>query len=612
VAGSVSGNQWARMTAPSKEVMLHSSPPLSPGVAPAGDAFNGAVAGAVQVLDAAPVVEVVSSLPVVVAAVSVVDAVDDPVDSGSVLAADVEVAITLDALGGTTAAVESVDDWSEPLLHAAPITTRATRAAPAWRTCTAALYARRSPRGWARADTLVGMANDPSSQSRPASPLWGHETELALANFDVSGQPLPIAIVHALAAIKAEAAAVNGARKTGDDAPRFAAIAVAAARVEAGEFDDHFLIDIFQTGSGTSTNMNVNEVVARLAADACGLAVHPNDDVNAGQSSNDTFPTAVTLAAVLAIDRELLPAIALVTESLRATAARFATVVKAGRTHMMDAVPIFLGDEFDGYAAQLAEAGERIRDSLPRVGRVPLGGTAVGTGLNTDPEFGATVVARLAARCNVDLSIAPSRFAAQASRDGLVEASSHLRGLAVALMKVANDIRLMASGPSTGLGELRLPELQAGSSIMPGKVNPVMCEMVTQVAIQVFGNDAAIAFAGSQGAFELNTYQPVIGANLLSSVRLLSRACTLFATRCVDGIEADVERCAFYAGSTRALATKLNGALGYDHVSKIVKQAVAERRAVLDVVVADGTLAADQAADLLDPQAIARGNRSAT
>jgi len=455
------------------------------------------------------------------------------------------------------------------------------------------------------------MAIDRPAHARPASPLWGRETELALANFDVSGQPLPIEVVRALAAIKAEAAAVNGANAGGEAAARFDAIAAAAALVEAGEFDDHFLIDIFQTGSGTSTNMNVNEVVANLATDASGLSVHPNDHVNAGQSSNDTFPTAVTLAAVVAVTHDLLPAIATLTASLQAAAERFAAVVKAGRTHMMDAVPIFLGDEFAGYAAQLEEADERLRSSLPRIGRVPLGGTAVGSGLNTDPNFGGAVVRRLAARFGVDLSIAPSRFAAQASRDGLVEMSSHLRGLGVALIKIANDIRLMASGPSSGLGELHLPELQAGSSIMPGKVNPVMCEMVTQVAIQVFGNDAAIAFAGSQGAFELNTYQPVMAANLLGSIRLLTRACTLFAERCVDGIEADAERCALYAASTPALATKLNAALGYDHVSKIVKQAVAERRSLLDVVVADGALDAVHAAELLDPEAVARGNRPA-
>lgn len=445
--------------------------------------------------------------------------------------------------------------------------------------------------------------------NRPSQPLWGHETELALANFDVSGQPLPIEVVHALAAIKVDAAIVNGADLVGDDAARFAAIAVAASTVESGAYDEHFLIDIFQTGSGTSTNMNVNEVVARLAGEASGLVVHPNDHVNAGQSSNDAFPTAVTIAAMVQIQRSLLPAVTGLTTSLDNAAIRFADVVKAGRTHLMDAVPIFLSDEFDGYAAQLREASERLQTSLPRLGRVPLGGTAVGNGLNTTPQFGAAVVARIADRYGIDLSIAPSRFASQASRDSLVEASSHLRGLAVALFKIANDIRLMASGPATGLGEIHLPELQAGSSIMPGKVNPVMCEMVTQVAVQVFGNDATIAFAGSQGTFELNTYQPLIAANLLQSIHLLTRACTLFAQRCVNGIEADIERCAFYAGVTPALAARLNTVLDYDRVAALVKRALTEHRALIDIVVEDGALSAAQAAELLDATASARGNR---
>ncbi len=466
------------------------------------------------------------------------------------------------------------------------------------------------------------MTTDRPSNVRPATPLWGHETELALANFTVSGRPLPIEIVHALAAIKAEAAVVNSAAWASEDSvehhdgadtreavARFAAIAVAASQVESGDHDDQFLIDIFQTGSGTSTNMNVNEVVANLASAASGLTVHPNDHVNFGQSSNDTFPTAVTVAAVVQITRALVPAIAQLTNSLDTAATRFATVVKSGRTHMMDAVPIFLGDEFDGYAEQLCEASERLTSALPRIGRVPLGGTAVGSGLNTSTRFGADVIDRISARFGVELSIAPSRFAAQASCDGLVEASSHLRGLAVALIKIANDIRLMGSGPATGLGEIRLPELQAGSSIMPGKVNPVMCEMVTQVAIQVIGNDAAIAFAGSQGAFELNTYQPMMAANLIDSIGLLARACTLFAERCVDGIEADVERCAFYAGATPALATTLNEALGYDRVSTVVKAAVAQRRSLFDIVTEEALLDPVHAAALLDPATVARGNR---
>ncbi|MEO6123233.1 MAG: class II fumarate hydratase [Ilumatobacteraceae bacterium] len=447
---------------------------------------------------------------------------------------------------------------------------------------------------------------------RPEHPLWGKETELALANFPVSGRPLPIEIVHALADIKVEAALVNldlMVEPTSQAHERAEAISTAARAVAAGDHDDQFMIDIFQTGSGTSTNMNVNEVVANLATRSCGLEVHPNDHVNASQSSNDTFPTAVTIAAVRQIDRALVPAVRQLVESLEGAALRFAHVVKAGRTHMMDAVPIMLSDEFNGYAAQLHEALERIDAAAARIGRVPLGGTAVGNGLNAPPTFGAAVVARIAARYDISLTVAPDRFASQAGRDSVVETSSLLRGLAVSLIKIANDIRLMGSGPMTGLGELRLPELQAGSSIMPGKVNPVMCEMVTQVGAQVIGHDATIGFAASQGQFELNTYQPVMAADLLDSIHLLSQACVLFATQCIDGLEADEQRCRFFADSTPALATGLNAALGYDHVAKIVKSAVAQRRPLIDMVVDDGALDREAASEVLDPVAVARGNR---
>ncbi len=448
-----------------------------------------------------------------------------------------------------------------------------------------------------------------------ADRLWGHQTDLALANFTVSGRPVPLAVVHALAALKAEAAVVNAAAQrdlSTENRRRYDAIVDAANAIERGDHDDQFLIDVFQTGSGTSTNMNVNEVVANLASTATGLAVHPNDDVNESQSSNDTFPTAVTVAAVVAIAHELLPALAQLRASLAGAGSRFAEVVKAGRTHLMDAVPIFLGDEFDGYAAQIEEAIERIESAMPRIGRVPLGGTAVGNGLNAPPEFGAHVVSRLAGRYGIDVSIAPNRFAAQAARDGIVEASSHLRTLAVALLKIANDVRWMGSGPATGLGELQIPELQAGSSIMPGKVNPVMCETVAQVCAQVFGNDAVVAFAGSQGSFELNTYQPVIAANIVNSITLLARASTLFAEKCVDGLDADVDRCRLYAESTPALATGLNDTLGYDAVARIVKTAVAGRRSLIDVVREDGRIDPKLASDLLDPVAVARGNRESS
>jgi fumarate hydratase class II len=448
---------------------------------------------------------------------------------------------------------------------------------------------------------------DPTSRASGGQ-LWGKETTLAIANFPVSGRSLPVEVVHALAALKAEAADVNvtlGAPAV--TAEIAAAIASAAGAVERGEHDGQFLIDVFQTGSGTSSNMNVNEVVARLASDASGLVVHPNDHVNAGQSSNDTFPTAVAAAALRALTADLRPALEMLAESLEAAAQRFQDVVKAGRTHLMDAVPVTLGAEFGGYAAQVREGIERLDDCAPRLGRVPLGGTAIGSGLNAHPEFGRTVVERVAARWSIPLSVAPNRYAAQAARDSVVELSAQLRGLAMALMKIANDIRWMGSGPSAGLGEIRLPELQAGSSIMPGKVNPVMSEMLTQVCVQVFGNDATIAFAGSQGAFELNTYQPVMAANLLDSIRLLTSGCTLFSARCVDGIEADEERCRQLAEASPSIATALNAALGYDRVSVLVKQAVRERRSIIDVVVESGALDRATAERLVDVRQMAAG-----
>ncbi len=446
----------------------------------------------------------------------------------------------------------------------------------------------------------------------PAStPLWGRETGLAIDNFPISGRPLPVEIIHALAGIKAEAAAVNATiAGTGIDARLAAAIAAAVARIEAGELDDQFPIDVFQTGSGTSTNMNVNEVIASLAGRQLGAAVHPNDHVNASQSSNDVFPTAVAIAALRATDSALRPAMERLGSALGEAAGRFAGVVKTGRTHLMDAVPITLGDEFGGYAAQVAEAAERIADAAGRLGRVPLGGTAVGTGLNAPPDFARRAVAALGVRYGITLSASPNRFAAQGSRDSVVEMSAGLRGLAVALIKIANDIRWMASGPVAGLGELVLPALQAGSSIMPGKVNPVMCEMVTQVGAQVIGNDAAIAFAGSQGSFELNTYQPVMAANLLTSLRLLARACAVFSERCIEGSEADAEHALRVVESTPSVAAALNARLGYDRVAALVKQAAAEHRSLREVVVAAGALPADEVDRLLDVARIAAGNRT--
>jgi fumarate hydratase class II len=358
-----------------------------------------------------------------------------------------------------------------------------------------------------------------------------------------------------------------------------ARIAAAAERVASGELDDQFPIDVFQTGSGTSSNMNANEVIATLA----GEDVHPNDHVNMGQSSNDVFPSAVHLAALGELQETLLPALEKLATSLEAKAREFDDVVKSGRTHLMDAVPVTLGQEFAGYAAQVRQGIERVRDAMPRLGQIPLGGTAVGTGLNTHPEFAAKVRERLSADTGLDIRGPADPFEAQAARDGLVEASAALKTLAVSLTKIANDIRLMGSGPRAGLAELFLPELQKGSSIMPGKVNPVIPEVVTQVAAQVIGNDAAITVGGLQGHFELNVFIPMMARNLLGSIELLASAATLFAEKCVDGIEANREQNERYAELTLSAATALNPYIGYDKAAEIVKEAAASGRSLREV-----------------------------
>jgi fumarate hydratase class II len=408
--------------------------------------------------------------------------------------------------------------------------------------------------------------------------LWGGETRKAIENFPVSGEPIPISVARCLGRIKAAAARAN-AELGLLDAEKAERIASAADRIAAGELDDQFPIDVFQTGSGTSSNMNVNEVIAALAGDD----VHANDDVNMGQSSNDVFPTAVHLAALDDLVHELLPALARLGDSLEAKAHEFDDVVKAGRTHLMDAVPVTLGQEFGGYAAQVHEGIARVEATLERVGRVPLGGTAVGTGLNTHPEFAERVRARLAGETGLTISPPADPFEAQAARDGLVEASGALKVVAVSLTKIANDLRLMGSGPRAGLAEIRLPELQKGSSIMPGKVNPVVPEVVTQVAAQVIGNDAAITAGGMQGHFELNVFVPLIARNLLQSIRLLANASRLLAEKCVDGIEANRENCVRYAELTLSAATALNPYVGYDKASELVKEAVATGRSLREV-----------------------------
>jgi fumarate hydratase class II len=408
--------------------------------------------------------------------------------------------------------------------------------------------------------------------------LWGGETRKAIANFPVSGEPIPVAVARWLARIKAEAARVNADLGL-LDREKAERIAAAADRVARGEFDDQFPIDVFQTGSGTSSNMNANEVIASLAGDD----VHPNDDVNMGQSSNDVFPSAVHLAALDLMTNELLPALARLGESLETKAAEFDDVVKAGRTHLMDAVPITLGQEFGGYAAQVRQGSARVEATFGRVGQIPLGGTAVGTGLNTHPEFAERVRRRLSEETELPILPPADPFEAQGSRDALVEASGALRVVAVSLTKIANDIRLMGSGPRAGLMEIRLPELQKGSSIMPGKVNPVIPEVVTQVAAQVVGNDAVITVGGLQGHFELNVFVPVIARNLLQSIALLANASRLLADKCVDGIEANREVCERYAELTLSAATALNPYVGYDKASEIVKEAVVSGRSLRDV-----------------------------
>jgi len=408
--------------------------------------------------------------------------------------------------------------------------------------------------------------------------LWGAETRKAVENFPVSGEPIPAPVARWLGRIKAAAARVN--TELGLlDADKAERIAAAGDRIANGELDDQFPIDVFQTGSGTSSNMNANEVIATLAGDD----VHANDDVNLGQSSNDVFPSAVHLAALGEITSDLLPALERLAEALEAKAREFDDVVKSGRTHWMDAVPVTLGQEFGGYAAQVRQGIARVQDALPRLGQIPLGGTAVGTGLNTHPEFASRVRARLQEETGLEISPPADPFESQAARDALVETSGALKTVAVSLTKIANDIRFMGSGPRAGLGEIVLPELQKGSSIMPGKVNPVIPEVVTQVAAQVIGNDEAITVGGLQGHFELNVFVPLLARNLLDSIKLLASASRLFAGRCVDGIEANRETNEHYAELTLSAATALNPYIGYDKATEIVKEAASSGRSLREV-----------------------------
>ena len=444
----------------------------------------------------------------------------------------------------------------------------------------------------------------------PAKALWQAQTQRAVENFPISGTRVELAQVHAVARIKGAAARVNAA--LGVLAPELAqAVADAADEVLAGGHDDQFPVDVFQTGSGTSTNMNVNEVLATLATRRLGRTVHPNDHVNASQSSNDTFPASLHLAATHGVVHELIPALHHLAESLQRKASEFALVVKAGRTHLMDATPVTLGQEFGGYAAQMRYGVERLESTLTRLGELALGGTAVGTGINTPPGFAAGVVADLVRTTGLPLREARDHFEAQGARDALVELSGQLRTIAIGLVKICNDLRWMGSGPTAGLGELHLPDLQPGSSIMPGKVNPVLPEATLMVCAQVIGNDATVAFAGASGNFELNVMMPVMGRSILESLRLLTSTTRLLADRCIDGLVADVEHCRALAESSPSVATPLNRYIGYEAAAKVAKRSVAERttvrQSVLDLgFVERGELSLEQLDAALDVLSMTR------
>ncbi len=420
----------------------------------------------------------------------------------------------------------------------------------------------------------------------PAQALWRAQTQRAIENFPISGTRLEDEHVKAMAQVKAAAAKVNADLGV-ITAEQAGAIRTAAAEIVAGEHLDHFPLDVFQTGSGTSSNMNMNEVLASLAARA-GVEVHPNDHVNASQSSNDTFPTSIHVAATSATTKHLVPALGHLASTLEAKAEEFAEVVKAGRTHLMDATPVMLGQELGGYAAAVRHGIERLESTLPRVAELPLGGTAVGTGINTPEGFAAAVIEELSTATGLPFTEARNHFEAQGARDGLVELSGQLRTIAVGLTKLCNDLRWMSSGPRTGLAEINLPDLQPGSSIMPGKVNPVLPEATLMVCAQVVGNDATVTLAGASGSFELNVMMPVMARNVLESVRLLSTSSVLLADRCIAGITANEDRMRTYAESSPSVVTPLNKYIGYENAAKVAKKALAEEKTIREVVVEMG------------------------
>ena len=446
----------------------------------------------------------------------------------------------------------------------------------------------------------------------PVNALWRAQTQRAVENFPISGRPLEAAQIRAMGLLKAACAQVN--KDSGAlDGTKADAIIAAGKAIAEGTYNDEFPIDVFQTGSGTSSNMNTNEVIASLAKQN-GVDIHPNDDVNMGQSSNDTFPTATHVAATEAAVTDLIPALKVLHTSLAAKADEWKAEVKSGRTHLMDAVPVTLGQEFGGYARQIELGIQRVEATLPRLGELAIGGTATGTGLNTSADFGAKVTEELKKLTGVqELSEAENHFEAQAARDALVEFSGAMRTIAVSLYKIANDIRLMGSGPLTGLGEIRLPDLQPGSSIMPGKVNPVLCETATQVSAQVIGNDAAIAFGGSQGQFELNVFIPVMARNVLESAKLLANTSRVFAERLVDGIEPNTERMTTLAKSSPSIVTPLNSAIGYEAAAKVAKTALAEgktiRQTVIDMGFVPDKLSEEELDKRLDVLAMANTDR---
>ena len=440
----------------------------------------------------------------------------------------------------------------------------------------------------------------------PAEAKWAAQTQRAVENFPISGLTIDRSLIAALAAIKG-AAAVTNARLKVIDRDVAAAIAEAAAEVASGRWDAEFPVDVYQTGSGTSSNMNTNEVLATLASEKLGRPVKPNDEVNASQSSNDVFPSAIHVAATQGIQDDLIPALEHLARALRKKAREFKTVVKSGRTHLMDATPVTLGQEFGGYATAVEIGVERLRGVLPRVGELPLGGTAVGTGINAPKTFAKGAIGHLADSLGLPLVEARDHFEAQASRDALVEASGVLRTIAVSLFKCANDLRWMASGPRTGLAEIRIPDLQPGSSIMPGKVNPVVPEAVCQVVSQVVGNDAAVAFGGAAGNLELNVMLPVIARNILESIRLLANVSRIFADRTIVGIEADVERCRAYAESSPSVGTSLNPYIGYEKAAEVIKESTKTGRSIRDLVLERGWMTDAELDKALDVLALTKG-----